>query len=257
MGVPENARRRMPEELLGHPCIRIRILAERIQFPLAEKAIAAGNGKRHDDTVADTDLFHSFADVDDLAHEFVSKNVPPFHRRHKAVIEVQIRAANRRRSDFDDRVALVEDLRIGDVDHLDLLLAVPTIGFHDSPKCLGFSCACRASGCGIRVPFHALSMSLNSRLETTRLFHRLAALSYFRETLSARPAGCPSVVNTSPVSMTCLKRLKSILIDCGGSSPNQAATAEPNVPAGGAYRISTVIIVPRLPGAGSKRTTPL
>ena len=32
--------------------------------------------------------------------------------------------------------------------------------------------------------------------------------------LPARPAGWPSVVITSPVSMTCLKRRRSVLMDC-------------------------------------------
>src|SRR4029078_8992923 len=39
MGIPKNPSRRMAEKLLGHPSIGIRILTQRKQFLLAEKAL--------------------------------------------------------------------------------------------------------------------------------------------------------------------------------------------------------------------------
>ena len=62
--------------------------------------------------------------------------------------------------------------------------------------------------------------------------HRTAR-SYFHDVLSSLPAGCPSVVITSPVSIICLNRRRSILTVCPGSLPNHAATAPPPFQAGG------------------------
>src|SRR5690606_5020282 len=48
-----------------------------------------------------------------------------------------------------------------------------------------------------------------------------------------RPAGCPNVVATSPVSMSCLRRRRSSLICSFGSSPKSLASCTPSLPAGG------------------------
>ena len=48
-------------------------------------------------------------DLDDLAHELVAHDVALLHRRHVAVEQVQVGAADRGRGDPHDRVAAVED----------------------------------------------------------------------------------------------------------------------------------------------------
>jgi hypothetical protein len=74
-----------------------------LEFSQREKSVcwqkltaAAGDGKGDDDAVADLQVFHARADFDDLAHEFVADDVAFFHRRHEAVVEMKIGAADRR-----------------------------------------------------------------------------------------------------------------------------------------------------------------
>src|ERR1051325_6799701 len=83
--------------------------------------------------------------------------------------------------------------------------------------------------------------------------HYVAPLSY---ALAARPEGCPSVLTTSPTSITCLKRRRSSSICWSGFSPKRRATAAPSAPPGGSYLSVTRTVVPRSPAAGSKRTLP-
>src|SRR5262249_5596098 len=84
--------------------------------------------------VADLQVLDRAAELHDLAHELVAEDVAALHRRHEAVVEVEIRAADRRRGDPHDRVARVEDPRVRDLLDADLALAHPEVGLHgDTP----------------------------------------------------------------------------------------------------------------------------
>ena len=107
--VAEQTRRGIAVQLLGHPGIRIRVVAQRPELLLAEVAAAAGDGERHDDAIADLEPRVVFADLDDFAHELVAEDVALLHRRDVAVVDVQVGSADRRRRDLDDGVARIED----------------------------------------------------------------------------------------------------------------------------------------------------
>ena len=84
----------------------------------------------HDDAVALLQLLDVLADLDDHAHRLVAEDVARLHRRHVAVVEVQVGAADAGGRDLDDRVARVLDLRVGDGVDADVALAVPAEGSH-------------------------------------------------------------------------------------------------------------------------------
>ena len=106
---------------------------------------------------------------------------------------MQVRAADRRRRDLHDRVALVEDLRVRDLAHLHLLRSHPARRFHRSPP-LGCQCS--------RVQ-RAAPRPMTDRCVTAAPARRRAA-----------PGACPrcfvaSESTISPVSITCLKWRRS------------------------------------------------
>src|SRR5918992_4769596 len=98
----------MAEHLLGHPGIRIGVLAEGEQLFSAEETLPTGNWKRRDAPIADADIPCLASHLDHFAHEFMAEHVPLLHRRHEAVVEVQIRATNGRRGDLNDGITPVE-----------------------------------------------------------------------------------------------------------------------------------------------------
>ena len=59
-----------------------------------------------------------------------NKDVAALHRRHEAVVEMQVGAADRGRGDAHDGVARVQDLRVRDVLDPDVLGAFPAVGKH-------------------------------------------------------------------------------------------------------------------------------
>ena len=93
--VAEEAGRRVAVQLLRHPRVRVRVVAQRPELLLAEEAAAARDRERHDDAVADLQLGVLLADLDDFAHELVAEDVARLHRRDEAVVEMEIGAADR------------------------------------------------------------------------------------------------------------------------------------------------------------------
>ena len=75
-----------PHQLLRHPRIRIRVVAQRPLLPPAMRAAAAGNRERHHHAVADAQSPHRRPHLDHLAHELVAQNVTFLHRRHVSII---------------------------------------------------------------------------------------------------------------------------------------------------------------------------
>jgi hypothetical protein len=84
----------------------------------------------HDHPVADLEVLHRRADLDHLPHELMPEDVPLLHGGDVSVVEVEVGPADRRRRDLHDRVARVEDLRVGHGLDLDLADAFPAEGLH-------------------------------------------------------------------------------------------------------------------------------
>ena len=68
--------------------------------------------------------------LDHAAHELVAEDVAGEHAGDHPVVEVQVRAADRRRGHLDDGVAGVDDLGVGHGLDADVVLAVPGEGAH-------------------------------------------------------------------------------------------------------------------------------
>ena len=84
----------------------IAIVAGGILMLAAMVATAAGDREGHDDALT---LFErrSRTGFDHFAHKFMAKDIARLHGGDIAVIEMQVRPADGRRRDFDDRVARV------------------------------------------------------------------------------------------------------------------------------------------------------
>ena len=123
------------------------------------------------------------ADLDHLAHELVAEDVARLHRRDVAVVEVQVRAADRGRGDLDDRVARIDDLGIVDRVDADVVLAVPGERAHQAIS--SSSCLRVQRGGGDLAGFHQL-------LEAAQVAARLdrgLALEQLGDQLADRAAG--------------------------------------------------------------------
>jgi hypothetical protein len=130
VGVAEQARGGVAVHLLGDPGVGVRVVAEREELVLAEPAAPARDAEGHDDLVADGEVLHVGAQLHHLAHELVAEDVALLHGGDEAVVEMEVRAADRRRGDLQDRVPGVEDFRVRDVFDRDLVHAVPADRFH-------------------------------------------------------------------------------------------------------------------------------
>jgi hypothetical protein len=123
------------EHLLRDARVRVGVLTARVELCRAGVAGAARDGERDDDPVADTRfrLLDPGPDLDDLAHELVAHDVAVLHRRDVPVEQVQVRPADRGRGDPDDRVAPVEDSRVGDVADLDFVAPFQQLALMTAP----------------------------------------------------------------------------------------------------------------------------
>ena len=70
--------RRIAPQFLGHPGIRIGVLAQREHFAVALQAAPAGDGEGHDHAVADTQVLDGRADLHDFAHELMAEHIARF-----------------------------------------------------------------------------------------------------------------------------------------------------------------------------------
>ena len=99
----------MAPQLFRFCLVRVGALATGIVASLAEEAFAAGDGERHNHTVADLELGVAGADLDHLAHGLVTDDVALLHLGDDAVIDVQIGATDGAGRDLDDRVARIHE----------------------------------------------------------------------------------------------------------------------------------------------------
>jgi hypothetical protein len=113
VGVAEQAGRRVAELLGRHRRVAIGALANGIIAELAPPALAAIDIEGNDDPIALPELRMSRAGLDHLAHELVTEDVAALHRRHQAIHQMKVRAADRAARHLDDDVARLLDFRIG------------------------------------------------------------------------------------------------------------------------------------------------
>ena len=88
-------------------------------LPVASLAAVLAGTARADagdqDAVAGREPVHAVADLVDGAHGLMAEDPPGVHLGHVAGQDVQVGAANGGRVDPDDGVALVDDLRVGNL----------------------------------------------------------------------------------------------------------------------------------------------
>jgi hypothetical protein len=82
---------------------------------LAKEAAATGNWERDHNPIAGNEILDSLTHLNDLAHELVTKNVSLFHRWHISIIEMEVGAANRCRSDPNNCITRIDQLGIGNL----------------------------------------------------------------------------------------------------------------------------------------------
>src|SRR4051794_13181464 len=165
VGVPVAAADPLTPQRLGDPRVGVAVVAQGPQLLLAVPALpAAGEGDHHH-PVADLVLGDVLADLGHRAHELVPEHVTGAHRGDVAAQQVQVRAAGHRQADLEDDVVVVEDLRLRDVLHPDLVDAPPGHRLHRTPP-LGarFVAASRAARAGVafRLPCGAGSTASTS-----------------------------------------------------------------------------------------------
>jgi hypothetical protein len=119
-----------------HFVIGIGALAAGKEPVLAKETFAAGDGERHHYPIADFQLLVVGADLDDLAHVFMTEHVPAFHPRNDAVVNVKIGATNRAGRDFYDGIAWVLDSGIGNRLAANVMLSMPGQSFHTAAPCV-------------------------------------------------------------------------------------------------------------------------
>src|SRR5512133_2867683 len=99
---------------------------------LTEPAMAARDRKRHHYPIAYPQFPGLWPNLNHLAHELMADDVPRLHGRDISVVEVQVRTADGRRRDLDDRIVWIDDLRVGHLFHPHVGNTLPANGFHGS-----------------------------------------------------------------------------------------------------------------------------
>ena len=97
---------------------------------LAHVAVPAGDLERDDDAVTDREVADLGPDFLHNPHRFVAHDVTGVHERGQRLIQVQVRTADVRAGDLDDRVGGLFDRGIGNVFHPDVPLALPRHSLH-------------------------------------------------------------------------------------------------------------------------------
>jgi hypothetical protein len=92
---------------------------------LAVPAVATDDDGWDDHAVTQLHLLHLRANLDDLTHELVADHVSSAHRRDVPVDEVQIGATGRGQSHSQDGILWIDDLRVGDGLHPQVVDPVP------------------------------------------------------------------------------------------------------------------------------------
>jgi hypothetical protein len=97
---------------------------------LAVPTRTAADGEGHNHPIAGFELLVVAADLADLAHALVAKDIATLHPRDEAAVQVEVRAADGAGGHSDDRIAAILDLGVGDGLAADIATAVPSEGLH-------------------------------------------------------------------------------------------------------------------------------
>src|SRR6478609_4450904 len=180
VGVAVAAPDGLAPQRLGDPRVGVAVVAEGPQALLAVPALpAAGEGDDHD-PVADLVLGHGAADLGDRTHELVPEHVAGPHGRDVAADQVQVGAAGRAEAHLQDEVVVVEDGRLGDVLHADLVDAPPGHRLHRTPPTgatLVHASSSAPHGVAVRLPCGAGSTASTSPTSMSCLLRRSAERS--------------------------------------------------------------------------------
>jgi hypothetical protein len=66
----------MTVHFLCDPTVRIRVITQRPQIPLAEEAVATRNREGNNHAIADLYILHRTAEFDNFPHKFMTQDVP-------------------------------------------------------------------------------------------------------------------------------------------------------------------------------------
>ena len=116
----------------GRQGVRVRIVTAREQALSAKETFTAADGERHDDPIADFQVFDTAPTSTTSPIGSWPRMSSFLHRRHIAIEQVKIRSANCRRSDLDDSVSGFEDPRIRHVLDPHVICSHPTQCFHSN-----------------------------------------------------------------------------------------------------------------------------
>jgi hypothetical protein len=110
----------------------VRVVALRVISRAAVRAVAAGNRRRDDDTIADAKVAHALADLLHDTDGLVAEDPSRFDAGHRTANEVEVGSADCARRDADDGVRIVLDRRLLDVVETDVADPVKHDCFHGS-----------------------------------------------------------------------------------------------------------------------------
>src|SRR4051795_6446377 len=109
MRVAEQPRGGMTKDLVGDLLVAIGAFADGEIAAPALIAFPANDREGDNDPIANLELRVLWANLDHLAHEFMAEDVSRFHARYKAVVKVQVGAADRTARHSDDRIVRIFD----------------------------------------------------------------------------------------------------------------------------------------------------
>src|SRR3546814_7832761 len=92
---------------------RVAVVARAILLPLAKEALATADREGDDDALPLLQC-RTGAGFDDIPHELVPDDIACAHTGDIAVVEMEVRTADRGRGDTQDRIARIDDFGIGD-----------------------------------------------------------------------------------------------------------------------------------------------
>jgi hypothetical protein len=98
--------------------------------------VTARDCEGNDHPIAPLKVGHSFSGFLNNSHEFVAQNVALFHGWDETVKKMQVRSTNSGAGDFHNGIVRVQDRRIVDGVHLDLVASHPTQRFHNQAPVL-------------------------------------------------------------------------------------------------------------------------
>jgi hypothetical protein len=97
---------------------------------LAKPALTAADCEGYDHAIADLEVVDFGPKLNHLAHVFVAENVAPLHGGLIPIKEMKVRATDRAGGYFDDSIARMLNLWIGDSVYPDVTFSMPAQRAH-------------------------------------------------------------------------------------------------------------------------------